>query len=157
MKALVTFLLIAMVGILNANGQQTMNIHKKNGEVIKVKVDDIDYINYDNSNVVSTNGHQKIRDLELEREQGLPDAIPVNWQINANGFKGMMVIKQSGSDISGYVFNPNDKISGTIQADGTIKFLRSSCSQHYSGKVNGKKMTGTFTWAGSTYNWEASR
>lgn len=156
MKTVVTFLLIAIVGIFNVWGQQTMNIHKKNGEILKVKVADIDYINYSNGN---NDGSQAviIRDSELGRTQGNAPSVSGTWQVNANGFKGEMVINQNGSGISGYIFGPNDKISGTIQSDGSIQFLRSKANQNFTGKVNSNRMSGTFTWSGKTSKWEASR
>ena len=150
MKALVTFLLIAMVGILNANGQQTMNIHKKNGEVIKVKVDDIDFINY-------SNGSNNVSQVISNKSQGTTPSVSGTWQVNANNFKGVLVINQNESGISGYIFGPNDKITGTIQSDGSIQFFRSAAKQNFTGKVSSNRMTGTFTWSGKTYNWEASR
>ena len=76
------------------------------------------------------------------------------WSLNANGYEGWVDFTTRKFFIG---------IEETIQnysynaSTGVVTFLRPSCTQRYTGKVSGNKITGTFTSDGATFDWTATR
>lgn len=136
MKNLIFLIFFAIAGMcLNA---QTVNIHKKDGSVIRVPLKDFNY-------------------MDITHESGTTENFGGTWSVNANGHKGNLIIQQNGNNITGSIMSSTDKITGTILPDGSITFTRHSCNQVYTGSLVNGKLIGNFTWMGGNYKWEASR
>lgn len=77
-----------------------------------------------------------------------------NWIINANGWKFVLAIVQTGSSLQGTMSplnntNPVTHIEGTISSTGEVLFKRIESAQEYRGFVfqgieKGRHMAGTF-------------
>lgn len=117
---------------------QTVNIHKKDGSVIKIALKDFDYMN-------------------ITSESDTQENFSGTWNVNANGHKGNLIIQQNGNKITGSILSTTDKISGEVLPDGSITFTRHSCNQVYKGNLVNGKLIGSFTWMNGNYKWEASR
>lgn len=91
------------------------------------------------------------------------------WLMNANGWKFLLTIDESGSNFEGTMSalnnaNPLSKISGSVQPDGRLFFHRSSpgLSQQYEGRIfqgveSNNAMAGYFTSGSASFTWYAER
>ena len=79
--------------------------------------------------------------LTLATVAGFAQSIAGKWEINAGGNKGVLIIEQDGSSLTGYyrMLSPNDgecALRGTIQ-NGEVQFTRVGDQrrgeQHYRG------------------------
>lgn len=144
MKKIIFLMLFGIAGMcLQA---QTVNIHKKDGSVIRVALKDFDHMSISSESSTATTTTTTYRNFGG------------TWKVNANGHKGDLIIKQDGNNFTGSILGPNDKITGKVLSDGSVTFTRHSCNQVYKGSFVNGKLVGEFTSGGrSGYKWEASK
>jgi|GEM_PF-1950980 hypothetical protein len=97
--------------------------------------------------------------LTLATVAGFAQSIAGKWEINAGGNKGVLIIEQDGSSLTGYyrMLSPNDgecALRGTIQ-NGEVQFTRVGDQrrgeQHYRGFLfarDASTMAGTYSGRG---------
>lgn len=84
-----------------------------------------------------------------------------SWKINANNYEGKLEVSEKKGKLSGRmyydVYKKWEPLSN-VSFDGKIlKAYRPGASQQYTGQLSGNSISGTFTYQGGTYNWNAEK
>jgi hypothetical protein len=96
--------------------------------------------------------------LSESNNTGAGGSISGDWKFNGNGYLGVINFEKRTLAFDIYGGKPEKITNYTYDSSsGTVKFLRPSVNQPHVGILNGNKFTGTFTYSGGTYKWEATR